>query len=198
MTDTLHDTDADLLGQVASGDEGAFTLLFARYRERLFFYLLRHVKSREAAEEIVTDIFMKLWTGRELTAHIRHLGAFLHKVAFHEALHFLRTAARHARLSQVYIDRGVTAVPRTPAELVIDAETRRILHEAIEQLPPQRKKIYRLSRQEGLSHEQIAEALGLSRATVNNALVAAHRSISQHLQQKGIGKAALSLFFLLG
>lgn len=194
---TLYD-DQELLQLIAKGDEAAFTTVFERYRERMFFYLLKHTRNREVAEEIVTDIFMKLWTGKELLAHIDNLPAFLHTVAYNKAMDFLRITARHERLTRVYTERSAHEGPSTPDVLLIDEETKQILMKAIAQLPPQRQLIYRMSREEGLTHEQIAAALNLSRSTINNALVASQRSIAQFLKDQGIGKAALSVFFLLG
>lgn len=191
-------TDEQLLQLLKYSDEAAFTELFERYRNKLYYYLLKHAKSPEIAEEIVTDIFMKLWEGRELAGQIREAGAFFHKVGYYKAMDFLRIAARHGRLRQAYIAR-VPEEPVKPAdELLIDAETKALLYKAVNRLPPQRKLIYRLSREDGLTHEQIAEALHLSRSTVNNAMTAATRSIAQFLQQQVPGKAALSLFFFLG
>jgi RNA polymerase sigma factor (sigma-70 family) len=198
MTATTTHTDEELLSLTANGDESAFTQLFERYREKIFFYLLKHTKSKEVSEEIVTDIFMKLWTGRELSVQINNLSAFLHTVAYHMAIDFLRITSRHERLTKKYAALNVTDEPLAPDTIVIDAETRKILMTAILQLPPQRQLIYRMSREQGLTHEQMAAALHLSRSTVNNALVASQRSIAQFLKDQGIGKAALSAFFLLG
>jgi len=191
-------TDEQLLSLLGSSDEAAFKEIFERYREKLFFYLRKHTKANEIAEEIVTDIFMKLWTGRELAARITNLSAFLHKVGYYKALDFLRVTARHERLQQVYVDRLQHAVEKGIDEALIDAQDRALLYQAVNQLPPQRQTIYRMSREEGLTHEQIAEALHLSPSTVNNQLVAANRSIAHYLRANGDLGTALSLFFLLG
>lgn len=191
-------TDEQLLLLLKASDEAAFTLLFERYRDKLYYYLLKHTKSPEIAEEIVTDIFMKLWTGRELADQITDLGAFIHKVGYYKTMDFLRATARHSRLQQVYIDRMDADPEKRADELLIDAEAKLLLYKAVNQLSPQRQAIYRLSREEGLSHDEIAKALNLSRSTVNNSLVSATRSIAQFVQMHSSGKAALSVFFLFG
>jgi len=185
-----------LLQQMAEGDEIAFARLFEKYRDKLFAYMIKHVKSKEVAEEMVTDIFMKLWIGREFALQIKDLGAFLHKVGFYKAMDFLRTASRHTRLLQVYIDRQETLPEKGADDLLIDAEFKALLYEAVNQLPPQRKRIYLMSRENGLTHDQIAEALHLSRSTVNNAMVASNRSIVQFLQKHAMDKAVFVFFFL--
>ena len=188
---SLH-TDEQLLCLIKTGNEAAFTILFERYRSKLYYYLLRHTKSAEISEEIVVDIFMKLWKGRELADQIGEAAAFFHKVAYYKALDFLRTTARRKQLKQVYIDRAMMEEEKKPDELMIDEETKLLLLKAVNQLPPQRKMIYQLSREEGLSHEQIAQILGLSKSTVNNTIVSATLSISEYLKKQVIGKVALS------
>ncbi|MGN6530532.1 MAG: RNA polymerase sigma factor [Ginsengibacter sp.] len=189
-------TDKQLLCLVKTGDEAAFNVLFERYRSKLYYYLLRHVKSKEIAEEIVIDIFMKLWKGRGLADQIQDVSAFFHKVGYYKALDFLRTTARREDLKQVYIDRAKMEQVKLPDELLIDEEAKLLLLRAINQLPPQRKLIYMLSRNEELSHEQIAEILNLSRSTVNNTIVSASRSISEYLKKHAVGKVALSVLLI--
>lgn len=197
VSSTLIHTDTVLLSRIADGDENAFTLLFERYRDKLFYYILRHAKSPEIAEEIVTDIFMKLWLGRELAEQIKDIGAFLHKVGYYKVMDFLRTAARHSRLRQVYIDYVNCSTEQWGVEPAVDDELKSLLYAAVNQLPPQRKLVYRLSRQEGLSHEQIAGMLNLSSSTINNTLVSATRSIATYVKAYSKHGSALSLFFIL-
>lgn len=196
MPSPLVDTDIVLLSKITAGDEQAFTTLFERYRDKLFYYILRHTKSPEIAEEIVTDIFMKLWLGRELAGQIKDIGAFLHKVGYYKVMDFLRTTARHSRLQQVYAE-YTNHMAANAGEPFFDEEMKALLYEAINQLPPQRKLIYRLSKQEGLSHEQIADKLHLSPSTVNNTIVTATRSISTYVKTYAKRGTALGLFFLI-
>lgn len=188
--------DQQLLGLIKAGDEAAFTLLFERYRTKLYYYLLRHTKSKEIAEEIVIDIFMKLWNGREMADQIQEVSAFFHKVGYYKVLDCLRTTARKAQLKQVYIDRAKVEEEKMPDELLIDEETKLLLLKAVNRLPPQRKLVYQLSREEGLSHEEIALRLSLSKSTVNNTIVSASRSLSEYLKMHMVGKAALSALFI--
>jgi len=189
--------DITLLTSLATGDEQAFDTLFERHKDKLYNYLLKITKSPEISEEIVIDIFVKIWVGRELMSHIRDLERFLHKVAYHKAIDFLRVASRHARLQKVYIERIEMGTEKLADDLVIDDDFRQILHKAIQQLPPQRKLIYSLSKEEGLTYDQIAQALNLSRNTIKNSMMAATKSISEFLQGNGFGKAVLPLLFLM-
>jgi RNA polymerase sigma-70 factor (ECF subfamily) len=196
MRDFTSHTDEQLLCLIKTGNEEAFSTLFERYRSKLYYYLLRHTKSNEISEEIVIDIFMKLWKGRELADQIQEVSAFFHKIGYYKALDFLRTTARKQQLSRVYIDRAKQVEEKMPDELMIDEETKILLLQAVNQLPPQRKLVYQLSREEGLSHEQIAQMLRLSKSTVNNTIVSASRSISEYLKKHVVGKAALTTYLV--
>lgn len=188
--------ERETLQLAAGGDQQAFARIFETHRQRLFNYLTGITKSPEAAEDILVDVFMKLWVGREMLVQIENLEGFLHKVAYNKAMDFFKTAARHARLQEVYAQR-IEHLERNPEDWLIDEETRRILREAINQLPPQRKLIYTLSREQGLTYDEIAKALGLSRNTVKGTITAATRSIGEYLQKKYPGNAALSALFFL-
>jgi RNA polymerase sigma-70 factor (ECF subfamily) len=93
--------DITLLACLAEGDEKAFNALFERYKDRLYHYLFKITKSSEISEEIVIDIFVKIWVGREIMDRIQNVESFLHKVAYHKAIDFLRVTSRHARLKKV-------------------------------------------------------------------------------------------------
>jgi RNA polymerase sigma-70 factor (family 1) len=191
---TLHD-DALLLARLATGDETAFNVLFGRYRDKLYHYLLKITKSPEISEEIVIDIFIKLWVGRELMPQIELFENYLHKVAYHKAIDFLRTTSRHTRLQQIYIQRMEHKPDKLADEVLIDEESRALLHKAVLSLPPQRKLIYTLSRKQGLTHDQIAGALNLSPSTVKNSITAAIKSITEFLKNNSSHPLTLIFFF---
>lgn len=188
--------DSTLLNELAGGDELAFNKLFEIYKDRIYNYLFKITKSSQISEEIVIDIFVKIWAGRELMNKIENLESFLHKIAYHKAIDFLRVASRHARLKKDYFNRLKEEPEKLADDLIIDAEYSEILRKAIDQLPPQRKLIYRLSREEGLTHNQIANALNLSKSTVKNSVMAATKSIKEFLLDKK-SSSVISLFFLL-
>jgi RNA polymerase sigma-70 factor (ECF subfamily) len=194
---TLKD-ETLLLKEVAAGNEAAFKQLFEERRDKLFNYLVRITKSKEIAEEIIIDVFLKLWIGRELVHDIKNLDGFLHKVAYYKALDFLKKAGRSANLQQL-IYREMQMVREKEADhRLLDHEYRQILHKAIRQLSPQRKLVFTLSRENGLSHDEIARQLKLSRQTVKNTITDALKFIRDFLQAHQIdGLVLLYLLILL-
>jgi len=187
-----------LLQQIAEGDEKAFTELFRRHRAKLYDYLFAVTKSREIAEELLLDVFMKIWFGRELAPQIQHVDAFLQKVAHNKAINFLTTAARRKHLQQLVAYELARVVDNTIEDRLAEKEYQQLLHEALGQLTPQKRLIFTMSRSQGLSHEEIARELQLSRQTVKNHMTEALKTIREFLlAQKGEDGLLLLLVALL-
>lgn len=170
-----------LLQQLSAGNEEALKYLFNRYYDKLRRYVAVFIKSDQVAEELVMDVFMKIWLGRDMVMHIENLDAFLFRVAKNKAIDFLRSAARNAALKQLLYDRiEIVASERSDVTLLVQ-EFEGKIREAIDLLSPQRKRIYLVSREEELTHDEIAERFGISRHTVNNHIVMARQFIRHYL-----------------
>lgn len=192
----LMTDDAVLQSEIASGNQAAFRDFFEKHRARLYNYLYTVVKSKEIAEEIVIDVFLKIWTGRELITEIRNMDAFLHKVAYNKALDFFRIASRNAALQKLVRREMEEAREKQADHRLQEWECRKIINRALERLSPQRRIIFTLSRMEGLSYDEIAEKLHLSRNTVRNTMAETLRSLRLHLKEYEIN-AVLVIGFLL-
>lgn len=190
------DKDAALLHEIAAGNETAFRALFDAHYERLFQYLQRITKSREIAEEIAVDVFLKLWIGRELLIDITNLDGFLYKVAYNKAIDFFRITSRNTRLQRLIALEMEQEQARGADQDLLDNEYQEILDHAIRQLSPQKRLIFTLSRKDGLSHEQIARQLHLSRNTVRNTIADSLRSIRRFLKDEELGSLVLLLAFM--
>lgn len=174
--------ETNLLLEISAGNEKAFKQLFELHYGKLYNYLLRVTKSKEIAEEIAIDIFVKLWIGRELIQDIRHLDAFLQKVAHNKALDFFKVTARHARLHKLIRKEMESTREQEADHKLLDSEYQHLVTQAIDQLSPQRKMVFTMSRVEGLTHDEIAQRLQLSRNTVRNTIAESLKSIRQFLQ----------------
>jgi RNA polymerase sigma-70 factor (family 1) len=174
-------SDEELLARLAANDEAAFRSLFERYREALFTYTARFVRSDQVAEELVMDVFMKIWLGRELALKIDRFEAFLFRVARNKCIDFLRSAARDSDFRELVWAR-LQGLPEEQADsMLIAQEYETKVREAIGLLSPQRRKVYQLSREQEYTHDQIAGQLGISKATVNNHIVEAQGFIRKYL-----------------
>lgn len=189
-------TDAQLLQELACGNEKAMRQLFAIYRDRLFFYITRITKSEQIAEELVMDVFMKIWTGKEMLAEVQNIDAFLFRIARNKSIDFLRSAAGNTRFQELLWEQIQAASgDRADTPLLVKEYEARV-REAISLLSPQRRKVYSLRYEQQLTHAEIASQLSLSRHTVNNHLVEAQKFVHNYVT-KGVDLAALLLILQL-
>jgi RNA polymerase sigma-70 factor (ECF subfamily) len=175
--------EEDLLHRIICGDEGAFAQLFDRYKDKLFAYGRKITKSEEVAEEIVQDVFLKIWTNRKKINPELAFDAYLFKITKNLALNFLQQAARDKK----HWDRLTNYFQQLPErnsteDFLVSAEYQRMLTEAVAQLPPRRKLVFSMSRQEGMTHAEIAKALKLSPGTVKIHIIHAVKSIKDYLR----------------
>jgi len=135
----------------------------------------------EIAEGIVLDVFLKLWIGRYLILEIKNVEAFLQKVALNKALDFLRLVARQKKL-QVLIDKEILQGNVIPADhSLLENECAEIINKALASLSPQRRLILDLSRNDGMTHDEIAIHLNLSRNTVRNTIADGLKILRKYL-----------------
>lgn len=155
--------------------------LFDQYRDRLFFYIARFTKSELVAEELVMDVFMKIWSGRELLAQVDNFDSFLFRIARNKSIDFLRSAAGNTRFQELLQDQ-IDLVSADHADTaLLTREYEEKVREAVQLLSPQRRKVYTLRREQYLSQAEIATQLNLSRHTVNNHIVEAQRLVHHHV-----------------
>lgn len=192
--------DKELLEQVAQGSEIAFKVIFDRHWDRLYNYMMALTKSPEVAEEISADVFLKLWTGRELLPGIHNLEAFLLRVARNKAMDFFTVTARQAKYQKIIFDAiRQPAVPGADYR-ILDKEAQVLLGEILSGLSLRRRLVFTLHRIEGLSHEEIAQRLNLSHQTVKNTMADAQRSLRNLLKKKypdGLFLFLVSLLYTL-
>lgn len=173
--------DRELLRLISEGDESAFRSFFHAWQGRLFHYIRTIIKSPQVAEEVVMDVLTKCWLGRELLPRVDNLDAFMFRIAYRRAIDFLRAAARNPQLVDLLWEEIQLADAAAADNLLISKEYAEKLREAIGLLSPQRRKVYELSRESGLSHKEIAEKLNLSRHTISNHITEAQRFIQHYL-----------------
>ena len=180
-----NDIERALLEKIAAGSETAFKVIFTEYYNQLFSYIFGFIKSRQIAEELVMDVFLKIWLGRDLILQIEKFDAFLFRVAHNKSIDFLRSAARDPKLQDLLWDQVQLANNVASDSAVIVREYELRLRDAVSLLSPQRKKVYQLSREQDMTHDQIATRLHLSKHTVNNHIVEAQRFIRAYLSKNG-------------
>jgi RNA polymerase sigma-70 factor (family 1) len=172
--------DKKLLELLARGDTQAFTHLFDLYRGRIFTVALRFLKSRALAEEVVQEVFLKLWTRREQLVRILNFESYLFTMARHQVFDSLKDLAEETRAKKEFAHHIHHA--STADDLVIEKQYEEIIDKVVNRLPPQQKRIYCLAKMQGMSQRAIAEQLHISRLTVKAHMAKALHTIRQNLQ----------------
>jgi RNA polymerase sigma-70 factor (ECF subfamily) len=148
--------------RIRCGEKAAFEALFEAYAPGLCAYLARYVRSREVAEDVVQDIFLRLWRQRDEIRVTGSISSYLFLAAKHRALDQIRHDKVVDRFTALHTARSEDSLGSSETALLTLLE----VNEAIAQLPARRRLIFNLSREQGMTHGAIAELLGLSVKTV--------------------------------
>lgn len=140
---------------------------------------MRLTQSPEMTEDVIQDIFMKLWRNRTSLTEIESFSSYLFRMAQNQCItHFKRVAKEALILSQ--LERDAQPAQATTEDLMALKEIQTQLHLAVNRLTPQQKLVFTLSRERGLKYEEIAAELNISPSTVKNHMIDALRIIRQH------------------
>jgi len=170
----------ELLLKVAAGDEHAFRRLFTAYHQQLGIHIYRITNSAELAEEVVQDVFLKIWMTRETLGNIDDFKAYLFVISKNHALNCLKKLAKE-RIQIKRLEQGSIGMLSAEQDSGIYYN---LLDEAIDHLPPQQQKVYLLSRHNRLKYAEIADQLKLSRETVKKYLQIATTSITDYVRTR--------------
>jgi len=166
--------------RLQQGEEEAFARIVHHYYPRLLPFIINITKSAAVAEELLQEVFLRLWLKRDSMEQIEFLRAWLYRVASNLALSWLRKQAREQKFVRELATRQPQEEPSI--EPFFDyRESMQELQRAVEQLPEQQKAVFRLRHEQKLSNEEIAARLGLSIFTVKNHLANAMRNLKQQL-----------------
>jgi len=179
-TSTLYN-EKELLRLVAQGDAKAFQHLFLTYYDLIYSTSLLYTKVHEMAEDVAQQVFLKVWEKREALATIEKFDAWLFIMTRNEVINILRKQSSHRHylhhLQEMFREEG-----DSPEDQLIIKQRRAIIQLAVENLPPQQRQAWRLSRDKGLSYEEIAADMGISINTVRGHISTALRSMRELLR----------------
>lgn len=173
------------MGQLLShGDESAFLQLYNKYWNRIYLLALTYLKSTELAQDIVQDVFLKVWDQRESFRTVQQPGSFIYIMGRNAVINAFRKKVSNDRV----VEEPADYIPDNfllPNQILDLKQLRERLDAAINHLPPQQHLIIKLSREEGLTHKEIAERLGIEKSTVKNHVIRALNTLRQQLQVIG-------------
>jgi len=183
-TDHLPNSEYRLLSLLRDGNQQAFREIYNLYRRKVNRYALKVAKSEDVAEEITQEVFIRIWQKRAQINLDMNFEAYIKKIALNHVLNHLKKVAREKSLQEqvfAYIDE----IRNHTEEGIFEKELVQVYHDAIDRLPAQKKIIYKMCRNEELSHDEIAAKLNISKNTVKNHMVEATKFIRVAVNKHG-------------
>ena len=176
-----HQDEKQLIKALRAGNRLAFRELYMRHHPRLTYYALKLAKSAYVAEEIIQEVFVKLWVHRESIDPQRPLEPYIYRMTRNHLFNYLKKAAHQKELKAALSSHMQLARNQTD-EAIRDSELNKLLEQALQKLTAKKRAIYEMSRNEGKSLDEIAEQMNLSKKTVKNHLWEALVLIKKELQ----------------
>ncbi len=187
--------EAKLISMLIEDSEYAFQLLYDRHRKRIYQTALRYLKSPILAQEVVQDIFLKLWFNRKNLKADQPIEAWLYTLAKNNLINRLKKIANEWQAIKALTAVAEVSVNNAGSRLE-EGQYNQFLQKAIAALPDQQRKVFVLARQQQMTYIEIGEELGISPLTVKTHMARALESIKAWFYENGIILTA-SIFFLI-
>jgi RNA polymerase sigma-70 factor (ECF subfamily) len=173
----------ELISRLKEGSSEAFRDLFNLYGKKLFSFSLAYLKNTHEAEEIVQEVFLKIWKIRNELVIGKSFDSYVFTIAKNAILNTIRKS----KSEQVYLN---YAELHPGKDILLDEELdfrelKKVYKKSVEKLSPGRKKIFILSREQNFSNAEIAKQLGISVKTVENQMTAALSAIKRDFRSAG-------------
>lgn len=169
---------------ISQGNEAAFEQLYLQYNKKLISFASFLLKSKELAEEVVEDVFVKLWCRRTTVTEIKDLKLFLYTATKNLSLNTLAKNSNKIISSSIELLDLDFYSQESPQEALIATEMMKNMQAAIDSLPARCKLIFKLIREDGLKYKEVSEILGISVNTIDNQMAIAVKRICSALKMK--------------
>ena len=189
-------SDESLLILLKNGDTLAFYNIYERYCKKLYHFVLKSIKQETDAEEIVQDVFVKIWEMRDKIETNTSFESFLFRIAYNETMDLFRK-----RISEKKYVEYIKSIQQSEATTNTTDELRynelsREIDSLLEELTPRQREVFCLSRSEGFSNKEISKKLDISENTVKKHLLNARSYMKFHLD-KGLIFNVLFIYLFL-
>lgn len=183
-------SDFEFVKELIVGSVSAYDELFKIYGIRVYKFAFSYLKSKEDAEEIVQNSFFKIWDRRKTLDCYQCFKTFLFTIAFNEIMTQFRNKAKEKKYREYYLINASAYFDLEQIILCNDLQNQ--IEKVIQKLPPRRRQIFIMRKEDHLTYKEIAEELGISSKTVENNLNQAVKFLKSRLE-----KSALLFLFLI-
>lgn len=183
--------DPRLVDRLRNGDEAAFRLVFERLHRKIYQFAFHFLKNKEQCEEIVQDTFLNFWVHREKLDRFKPIEPYLYIIARRTVTDYWRKAAT-AQNFRDQLFYSIRLSHNDTEEKVLMNDLERITEAGMQQLSSQQQMVFKLSRFEGLTYEEIAVKMQISKDTVKYHLVNALKVLREHFDKHDVSY----LFFI--
>ncbi len=173
-----HIEEKENLLALRSGCQTAFRQIYTLYSGRIYLNIRKMVKSEQDAAELLQEVFIKVWDKRELIDPEQSFRSYLFQIAKYTVYNFIRKNNLEKQI-QAYLSRHNTQLYSHVEEQLDEKQDEQWLSRTIEQLPPQRRLIYKLCKIEGKSYAEVSTLLRISTSTINDHIVKATKYIKE-------------------
>ncbi|MFW0715292.1 RNA polymerase sigma factor [Pedobacter sp. N23S346] len=168
------------ISQLKNGDKHAFEVIYSHYCNSIYSKILKMTKDESIADDLLQDIFVKIWERKESIVEEYSFKGWIYKIAENSVFDYYRKLSQDVKLRSQLIITFAEIYEQTE-DYLFDQERNKILTEAIQQLPTQRQIIFKLCKLDGKSYAEVAEMLGISSSTVSGQMVKAMKAIKDHV-----------------
>lgn len=191
----IDDIDNGLIAQLRNGNKDAFKILFEKYGTRLYQFSLKYLREKEDAEDLLNEVFLKIWENRQSLKTNTSFQSYLFTIAYNNIRQRFLKKSREEKYIQIFAEENL--VDSSKGEDQVDyMQIVQKINKVIDLLPARRKEIFNLSYKEELKNHEIADKLGLSEQFVKNQLSVARKYIISKIKEDN-HIASLLLFYLL-
>lgn len=190
--------DNELLAGLRAGDVSAFNQLYAQYSRPLYSKMFQLVKSEKVAEELLQDLFVRLWENKQRIHIQSSLHGYLYRVGVNLVYDFFRKANLDKKIKEQFLSHFQDTLQIHPQDFDFrdDRDPEQVVTELLDTLPPQRKKVFKLCKIEGKSYQEASSLLGISVATINDHIVKAKRHLKMQISNHQTLNGLLFIYLL--
>lgn len=178
MTVSRHTSESALLLKLRDGDYAAFTEIYNRYKTPLIRNLLLLLKDNNLVEDVLQEVFSRLWVKREAIDPEQPIGGFLYRIAANLSYDHFRRLAKDRRAKEAIIP--ITQQYHLPVQEQLHNDTDEALYKLIDQLPPQRRRVYILCKLRSKSYREVGDLLQISKDAVKDHIIKANKFLKDH------------------